>query len=67
MDFALEILPEAFNRDNNVAEFHIVYMKLLKESSAVTVKCSNAENKYLICIYSNDVLCTLCEFITGAI
>ena len=67
MDFALEILPEAFNRDNNVAEFHMVYMKPIKESSAVTVKCSNAENKYRICIYSDDVLCTLCEFITEAI
>ena len=67
MDFALEILPEAFYRNNNVAEIHIVYMKPLKESSAVTVKCSNAENKYRICIYSEDVLCTLCEFVTEAI
>ena len=67
MDFALEILPKAFYRNNNIAELHIVYMKLLKESSAVTAKCSNAENKYRICIYSNDVLCTLCEFITEAI
>ena len=67
MDFALEILPKAFYRNNNIAEIHIVYMKLLKESSAVTAKCSNAENKYRICIYSNDVLCTLCEFITEAI
>lgn len=67
MDFALEILPEIFNKGNNATEFHMVYMKPIKESSTVTVKCSYSEKSYLICVYSDDMLCTLCEFVVKKI
>lgn len=62
IDFALEALPSSSYANNNICEFRIVYMKPIKEDSAVTIKRFDDEKRYLICVYSDDVLCTLCEF-----
>lgn len=61
MDFALETLPSSICANNNICEFRIVYMKPIKENSGITVKRFDAEKRYLICVYSEDTLCTLCE------
>lgn len=61
MDFALEALPSSIYTDH-VCEFRMVYMKPIKEGSEITVKRVCAEQRYLICVYSDDTLCTLCEF-----
>lgn len=65
MDFALEALPPAIYEQNNICEFRIVYIKPIMEGSAVTVKRFGDEKTYLICVYSDDVFCTLCEFNIG--
>lgn len=65
VDFALEALPSSIYAKNNICEFRIVYMKPIKEDSAVTVKRFGDEKRYLICFYSDDVFCTLCEFNIG--
>lgn len=67
MDFALEVLPAEIYKKRNISDIRIVYAKPVKEGSVVTIKKLDEEKRYLICVYSDDVLCTLCEFITEAI
>lgn len=58
MDFAMEALPDDVYK-NDIAEFRIVYMKAVKDTSCVTLKQVLTEAGRIICIYSAEELCTL--------
>lgn len=62
MDFALEVLSAEIYKKGNISDVRIVYSKPVKEGSVVTIKRFDEEKRYLICVYSDDMLCTLCEF-----
>lgn len=61
MDFALEALPSSTHPANNIYEFCIVYNKAIRDSTAITVRKAATEMGDLICIYSDDILCTVIE------
>lgn len=62
MDFALEVLPTEIYKKGNISNARIVYVKPVKENSVITIRRFDDEKRYLLCVYCDEVLCTLCEF-----
>ena len=61
LEFALEALPETMRCDA-FRGFRIVYPKAVKDTKAVTLKYTAADDGAFVCLYSADTLCTIVRF-----
>lgn len=62
VDFAAEVLPEETDSAQRINEFIVVYKKSVAKNSQVTVKRTDTETGYTVCVYGDGELCSVIEF-----